>query len=687
MTSLTRMGRSLIAGEFVLAVAVIVYGGLHDFRGVFFGAPPGLPVRFGATCEAVESASPCHVSVIELSAGRHRVATDGPAAKLTVTFDLQPVMERARHLLVSVAQPAKLHVQAQPQNDVAPIDPVQLSSALRRTVIPVPAGEAITAISFSSEVEAAVQPMVIAEFGLFEDSRGLLSDVRPLFAAIPPQRYHATLVPRTVVRVCLFTVLAVFFVPASLLKKLNPVLLATVCFSLCLLDLAVLYSPYSARDLRTFYASGPLQEIPGSNLNGPIWEAGRLLNGQGLTVADGLVSWSKMPGYGLFSAGAGLLFGHRTLIDVVISTVFLQVLFYCGALGFFAWAAARLWPPPVVWTVGLLIAMLPKQLGYTQVDSVIAPITLVILGALCIRLAAHQSGRPVNGSVDAFLHLAFALWFLMRPDVLPGWAIVSVILHGRTPRRLLLPAALAASIGIGWAGYKSRYTGEFVPTTSTIGASLLCGLWEAPSRFPWVCSDEGYFAWVSSHTPYDPKSQAGSNVVVREVFKFWLTFPGHFAFMVYDKMMRCLSGDLWPGIPTDLQQSVFQVVRRGALALGFLTVIALAVTVGYQRPRTLLLAWPLTLNAPLFWIMQTSEGRYYAGAGIALLVAAVPLLFEKGFYEALVARHRAALAVLVSVAVLAVTAWPLHDWLARNDAFHYWTPFLDPSTSSWGVIK
>jgi hypothetical protein len=695
MTSLSRIGRIFIAGEFALAAAIIVYAGFHDIRGVFFGAPPGLPVRFGATCQAVESESPCHVTVTELSADRFRLATDAPAETLTIAADSHHAREAARHLLVSVAQPTRLQLLVESHGTsgfsrtvtgTPAGDPIQLSSARRRTIVPLPGGGAITALSFSSEAEP-LTPIVVVEFGFFERDSGLLSDVRPLFPAIPPQRYHATLVPRAIGRLCLFTMLAAFAVPAMLLKKVNPVLLAAVCFSLCVLDLAILYSPYTARDLRAFYASGPLQEGAGSNLNGAIWEATRLLDGRGFTVADGLVSWAKMPGYGLLAAGAGLLFGHRTLVDLAIATAFLQVLFYSCSLGFFAWAAGRLWRPPVVWTVGLLIAMLPKQLGYTQVDSVIAPIALVILGTLCIRLHAHQQARPVSLSVDAFVHLTFALWFLMRPDVLPGWAVVSVILHARSPRRLLMPAVLVALIGVGWAGYKMRYTGEFVPTTSTTGASLLCGLWEVPSRFPWTCSDESYFAWISNHTAFDPKSQAGSNVVVREVFKFWLTFPGHFVFMVYNKLLRCFNGDLWPGIPTDLQQSLFQIVGRGPLVLVFLTVIALAMGAGYQRLRTLLLAWPLFFNAPLFWIMQTSEGRYYGAVGVALLVGAVPLLFEKPFYQALLSRHRATVAVLVGVGLLATTAWPIHDWLLHNDAFHYWTPFLDPSASSWGVVR
>jgi hypothetical protein len=39
-----------------------------------------------------------------------------------------------------------------------------------------------------------------------------------------------------------------------------------------------------------------------------------------------------MPGYGLFCAAAGALFGHRT-IEIVMSTILLQIIFYRAALG------------------------------------------------------------------------------------------------------------------------------------------------------------------------------------------------------------------------------------------------------------------------------------------------------------------------------------------------------------------
>jgi hypothetical protein len=36
---------------------------------------------------------------------------------------------------------------------------------------------------------------------------------------------------------------------------------------------------------------------------------------------------------------------------------------------------------------------------------------------------------------------------------------------------------------------------------------------------------------------------------------------------------------------------------------------------------------------------------------------------------------------------LAATASPVYTWLLRNDAFHYWTPLLDPGFSRLAGFK
>jgi hypothetical protein len=682
--------RAALYAELALAVACFVFLGFHLFGDVFAGSPPALPVQVAATCESTEPASSCHASVMELYRGRYRVTTDVPTARLTLTLEPQGSAQRAKDLLIRLSQPAAARLESRSTNTAAPnVVAASVSGSGFRAVLPLPPSAVpLASLAFVAESGADPQPFVLDEVGLFENDHGLLNDVRPLFAWVPSSRFYGTLVPRALSRLFVLCVIGSFVVSRPILRKLNPWILGLVCFGCCLLDLAILFSPYGTHDLRLFYASGTLQEVPGANLNVALWQGFRFLQGEGLTYSNHAVPWSRMPGYGLFCAVAGALFGHRTMLDLAIGTVLLQVLFYCVALMCLAWAAGRLWPPQAVLTVGLLIAFLPKELAYTQVDAIIAPIAMLVTAALCLRISASRHDQGVRPGLDVLVHSTFALWFVMRPDVLPGWIAVSLALHWRNWQRLLIPAMLFLVIGFSWGVYRSRYTNEFTMTTSSAGASLFCGLWEVPSRFAPTCSDQSYFTWIAEHTSFNPLSTPANNFTVREVLRFWLTYPGHFVAMIDHKMMLCVDGGCWPGLRTFLHEALFYLLVWPPRAIvGLLTIIGLCVAVDHERRRTLLFGWPLLFNAPLFWVMFASEGRFYAAIPIALLTAAVPPLFEGRFYARLAARPWRTVSVLACAAVLAVAAWPFHDWLLRADAFRYWTPFLDPAQSQLSGFK
>ncbi|PYR36990.1 MAG: hypothetical protein DMF93_18785 [Acidobacteria bacterium] len=686
---LGRVGRAVVGVELVIAVAVIIYAGLHDVDAVFSGSPPGIPARIAASCRAIDSAASCSVVIDELNPGRYRVATSVAAASMTIDLSADRP-ERWRYLLSRVSQPNQLRLELDPLDDGTHGDAVTLNESAGRTVTDVHSAPARLWLT-SQLVSDGPQPtpIVLDELGLFDSRDRLLSDPRPIFSSIPPLRYHTMLLPRAIAAMCLFTVIAAPLVSGRLLKPATPIVLAALCFSLCLIDLTAWFSPYFTRDLRTVFAGGAVHDTPGSNLNGGLWQGFNLLQGKGLTLDDGVVPWERMPGYGLFCSLAGALFGHRTLLDVAMSTVWLQVLFYSASLGVFAWAAGLVFPPAAVWAVGVLIAWLPKEVGLTQVDAVIAPVALLILAALCVRSRIVRDGRAVPVGADLAVHLAFALWFAMRPDVLPGWVIVALVLHWRHWRRLLIPVALFLAIGTAWGTYKAQHHRDFSLTTTSAGASLFCGLYEVPSRFRFAmaCTDETYFDWVRQHSPYIAQSAAGNSFATREVLKFWLTYPGHFVVMVYHKMMQALDGDIWPGFPTQLQVFVFGAIRRYSLVMALLASLAVSLAVGHERRRTLLLSWPLWLDAPLFWIMFASLGRFYSAVGISLVVAAVPPLFETPFYASIAARPWRAASALGGVCLFALAAWPVHRWLLNNDAFHYWTPLLDPSASPLNLFK
>jgi hypothetical protein len=47
---------------------------------------------------------------------------------------------------------------------------------------------------------------------------------------------------------------------------------------------------------------------------------------------------------------------------------------------------------------------------------------------------------------------------VLRPDVLPGWAVVSIVLHAKQLARLLIPVTFFLVVGASWGAYKARYT-------------------------------------------------------------------------------------------------------------------------------------------------------------------------------------------------------------------------------------
>ena len=286
----TRCARVLVWLEFTLAVSAMVYLGFHLFGDAFAGSPPALPVLINASCDGSPSASSCHVSLTELYRGRYRMTTDVPAERLTLDVAPQAAGARARALLVRLAQPGAAQIEIHSADPASPsIAPARVEASGLRSVTPLPASPAVMSLTFVAEEGPEPVPFVLDEVGFFEEDRGLLNDVRPLFAWIPAVRFYGTLLPWTIARLFVFCVIASFVVPGAILRKVNPVLLGCICFGFCILDVAIRYSPYGAQDLRSFYAAGPLQRPPGENLNIGQWQGFRLLHGQGLTLST--VRW------------------------------------------------------------------------------------------------------------------------------------------------------------------------------------------------------------------------------------------------------------------------------------------------------------------------------------------------------------------------------------------------------------
>jgi hypothetical protein len=215
---------------------------------------------------------------------------------------------------------------------------------------------------------------------------------------------------------------------------------------------------------------------------------------------------------------------------------------------------------------------------------------------------------------------------------------------------------------------------------------LFLGLCEVPGRFPYDCSDGGYFDWAKRVTRTDPTSQRTSNRAVREVVRHWITYPVHFTFMVIAKLRRCVFSESWPGVHTRFT-SLYTMGREAGLFVILLATVAAAIAVNHERRRSILLGWPLFFNMPMFFIVYESSGRFYETASVAAVIAAVPLLAERGFYDQIVRRRRRAIAALACVAALTIGGAWIEYVVRTNDALHYWAPLLDPRASTLAFVS
>jgi hypothetical protein len=405
-----------------------------------------------------------------------------------------------------------------------------------------------------------------------------------------------------------------------------------------------------------------------------------LVQGLGQTVRDGMVQWHRMPGYGLFCGVAALLGRTSDVIEIAAIVVLMQVLLAAVCVGLFVSAAQRIFSTRVAWLLGLLIVLLPKQLAYTQADSITMTIQLLILAALMVYLAAERDGIDTLWPFVQ-VNLAFALWFAMRTDVLPGWIVIAAALAGRRWRRLMLPAALALSIALPWALYKTSYRGEFDLLPTNTGEVALLSLCEVPGTFPFECTDVGYMDWARSAGHVDPATSRASNQAVAEVVRHWMTYPVHFGFMVFTKARRSITIESFPGFQTRFNR-LYGLGGDTWLFSLLLTVGLAALAANYERRRTLLLGWAVLLNMPIFFVTFASAGRFYPAAGVSLLVATAPLACDRRFYAAL-ARHPWRTAVVIlCVAAFVGGGSRVEHLVSAHDALHYWTPILEPSRST-----
>lgn len=435
-------------------------------------------------------------------------------------------------------------------------------------------------------------------------------------------------------------------------------LLAT---SYLLLRTYLTWNPLTGVDLAVFTAANPLATGPGGNLNYGLYMAKALWTGQGVLL-NGHINWARMPGYGFVVALATLFApSPHHLLEMALNTAFLQIFSYALAISFFFYANQKIISPPVAALISASLLVQSTSLPFVFIEAFIPTVMLVLLAISCLYLQAEKKhSAPPAFPYHLFLHLGFATWFFIRPDIAFAWFMVSLFLYAgqkKTWAYLLLPLVFSSAIMMAWGFYKMPYlNGSFSSTTETVGEVFMLGLWQVPNVFGRIVADQTYFDWIAQHTTLSPFSPEASRFTLKAVFHFYLTYPFYAITMVLHQ---------------------FALFSRQLLRFILLLICFISLFIGYQRKRLLLLGWAVAFNLPLYFFTYNSGGRFFFPATASLLAAGIPCLFEKSFYEKVKNHLKITGAVLIlGFGFYALS--PLMDrWMLKENNFRY-IPLIDP---------
>ena len=672
----------VLAALLAAAVTVVVWPRLFD------STPAGIGRLTGARCEGAPGTG-CTVRVLTISTGRLWLeASVSEADRATLDFDLPAaVPPRALLLGATAGDLAATVLRSDGRSGWQAVETAESGGGLRRRVLTLAgtsAGDRIRVVL--TREPAGRDPSArlrVEEIGLFASEAGLASDSRGFLRDLPDRRVYYGLLARVCLGLAGLGVMAASLLPRARVSRVAAAFTFFLTLAASCVELWVVFNPYwaQARDLRVVLASGPVQEGVGANLNYGMYLGSRLLRGEGLTFGPGWVPWERMPGYGFFGALAGLVAGMKTdLFAIGLASIQLHLLLFAAANAVFVAAASRVMRPGVALAGAVLVCFMPNQLANTQADSIMVSVYLLTAAALCRYLDRERQGAWPPLRYHVYVHLSFALWFLIRPEGVVGWAVLSVILYRRAWRYLALPAALYLAIGLSWGAYKYQYTGEFSMTTNTIGDNAWIGLWQVPNKFRWQTMDASYFEWAAK-VGVAPTSKRASEVAVREVVRFGATYPVYVTHLALYRFLEFVNVNVFNGVLA--YPHVVYERWRGPAVFALMAVVALCLALPHEARRMLFLGWPILFNLPLFLLFFSDGMRHVAPCTAALLVAAVAPLLETDFYRMLWRRRL----VSLGVAAAFVAAWHVAHWadlaLLASDQWRYWTPFLDPAPFAW----
>lgn len=536
-------------------------------------------------------------------------------------------------------------------------------------------------------------PFVLDEVALFAHRERVIQGLQPWSHLFNDFEVYYEILPGLILFTGLLGVFALSRLPVERAQTWGLPFVLAMAASAMTLQLWAAHNPWWGRGLHMTITTGMALEGPGSNLNYGAHMGSNVLQGNGPVVTKGIPPWHRMPGYAYFVAVAGLLAGTSTdIARIGFASALLQAAAFVFAVGWFFHNAARAMPPWVALLTSLLLSLQPCYAMTTQIEGLMPAMAIFLAGAGCRYVAAAASGSPSTWQVLA-LHAAFATWFVVRPDVVPGWFAVSALLAGRAwwngegrlwrswpvLRHPVVASTLFLTIGLSWAFFKLPMTGEFCMTTNSCGASAVCGLWDVPNQWGYTPSDGMYHQWIAGQGFPVTTSKAAGSFATKETVRFWFTYPVYTVSLLWHELLTFVYHHSHPTLST----MVFPFAPKAYAFVNWilLGVIAASLLTGYRRTQSLLLGWGVLFNMPLFFLLYSSAGRFYNTTTTFLLAATIPLLMDAGFYRHLARRSNLTALVAGTVTFAALFGNTLDHAVMKCNRLRYASPLLDPADS------
>jgi hypothetical protein len=348
-------------------IALVAYLASTVLRDVYSGIPSSLAVSaIEATCQPTAAATACVVDYQRLNQGRFLLRTRGPASSVTIVPGGRAPIAGARVLLVRTEEVGRLTIDSDQSGPGTAAITREISEARTRTVISLPQPpQTWNRITFAPASSGGA--VIVRELGFFATDRDLLRSSRQPMQSISGVRFYSTVAAMLTLAVCALVVIAAWMAPRAMYGPM-PWLMALLCVSVCILEIGTIFSPYWSFDLRSFYGEELTVSPIGGNLVGGLSEGSRLVQGLGQTIGPGFVQWHRMPGYGWLCALAAVIGRTTDMVEIAMIVVVLQVLLYSAAVGLFVVVGRRVVGLPIATLIGVLIALLPKQVSQTEVD-------------------------------------------------------------------------------------------------------------------------------------------------------------------------------------------------------------------------------------------------------------------------------------------------------------------------------